>query len=227
MKPVLEFTGRGPGHIETHASDRHTREKLKATQLTGWAGGSERWGYRDSKTFDALVYTPYGGRMERNKFRGETDDTAAESRPAWCEISYGSKITDPKSFFTKKERLFVKAPDTFRVEVGHKIGMAVWASATFDISHEDACAPISVKLSDIYGPKDHACIYTGEVTEVSEQGSFLHNINSFRGCSGAVIFLLDQDQDVPKEVADGMAVGIHAGGLAEMGGTVNLALVLK
>jgi hypothetical protein len=128
------------------------------------------------------------------------------------EVSFGREIVHPNSSLTKKPRIFfVKAPATFRLQVGHKIGMSVYR--TFGITHADAGAPISVCLADIYGPKHQVCIYTGEVTEVSEQSdTFCHSINTFEGCSGAVIFLLDQDQDAQQEVADGMAVGIHVGG---------------
>lgn len=154
--------------------------------------------------------------------RSGTNDTAPLF---WADgdVSFGSEITGPNSSLTKKPRLFVKAPDAFRLEVGHKIGMAVYR--TFDISHEDAYAPISVTLTDIYGPKHQVCIYTGEVTEVSEQSdTFCHSINTFEGCSGAVVFLLDQGQDAPQEVADGMAVGIHVGGLDRNN---NIAFMLK
>jgi hypothetical protein len=143
--------------------------------------------------------------------RSGTNDTAPLFWAAG-EVSFGRAITRPNSSLTKKPRLFVKAPDTFRLQVDHKIGMVVYR--TFDITHEDADAPISVRLTDIYGPKHQVRIYVGEVTEVSEQSdTFCHSIISFEGCAGAVVFLLDQGQDAPQEVADGVAVGIHVGGL--------------
>jgi hypothetical protein len=123
------------------------------------------------------------------------------------------------STLTKKPRHFVKAPPcTFRLQVGHKIGIAVYR--TFDITHEEAHAPLGVNLLHVDGPKHQVCIYTGEGTEVSETRSeaFYHSINAIEGCSGAVIFLLDQgkddaSQEVPQEVDDGMPVGIRLGGL--------------
>jgi hypothetical protein len=132
------------------------------------------------------------------------------------DVSFGTNVSRPNSSLTKKPRLFGKAPGTFRLQVGHKIGIAVYR--TFDITHEDAHAPMGINLLYVYGPKHQVCIYTGEVTEVSETSeTFCHSINTFEGCSGAVIFLLDQGQDasqeVPQEVDDGMAVGIHVGGL--------------
>ncbi|KAL3896270.1 MAG: hypothetical protein SGARI_007217 [Bacillariaceae sp.] len=157
------------------------------------------------------------------QIRSGTNDTA----PLFWdgeEVSFGDEISRPQSSLTKKPRLYVKAPNTFCLAVGDKIGIAVYR--TFDITHKDAGAPISVRLEDVYGPKHQACIYTGEVTEISEHSeTFCHSINTFEGCSGAVIFLLDQDQeDAPEEVADGMAAGIHVGGLDT---TNNLGFMLK
>jgi hypothetical protein len=174
---------------------------------------------------DKDVSMPDGGCTMTGEveIRVGTNDTAPLFWDAG-EVSFGDEISRPQSSLTKKPRLYVKAPNTFRLAVGHKIGIAVYR--TFDITHEDAGAPISVRLEDVYGPKHQVCIYTGEVTEVSEQSeTFCHSINTFEGCSGAVIFLLDQDQeDAPEEVADGMAVGIHVGGLDT---TNNLGFMLK
>ena len=87
--------------------------------------------------------------------------------------------------------------------------------------------PASDKLRAIYGRENRANIYTGQITHVSLNGNaFEHNINTFDGCSEAVIFLLDQDQDRNGVIsADrGKAIGIHAGGTTISPGVVrNLA----
>ncbi|CAB9510294.1 expressed unknown protein [Seminavis robusta] len=90
--------------------------------------------------------------------RSGTNDTAPLNWAAG-DVSFGAKVTGPNSSLTKKPRLFVKAPAAFRLRVGHKIGVAVYR--TFDITHGDAGAPISVSLTNIYGPKHQVCIYTG------------------------------------------------------------------
>jgi len=59
------------------------------------------------------------------------------------------------------------------------------------------------------------CIYTVQVTEISADGrTFCHYVNTYEGCSGAIIFLLEQNQlyDVVTEFDD-KAVGINVGGL--------------
>jgi hypothetical protein len=45
------------------------------------------------------------------------------------------------------------------------------------------------ELRQIYGLQGRVNIYTGQITNVSPgKEAFEHNINTFRGCSGAVIF---------------------------------------
>jgi hypothetical protein len=99
--------------------------------------------------------------------------------------------------------------------------MAVYR--TFDITHADADAPASVDLEKVYGKKCQACIYTGEVTELSHNGeTFCHSINTFEGCSGAVVFLLDKNLVV--EVEEEFHGRDHGGGLDQ---TNNLAFMLN
>ena len=129
------------------------------------------------------------------------------------DYSFGEKISTPNKTVTKTPFLFQQAPNTFKLQVDHKIGMAIFR--TYDVHHDDAEAPPSTNLLSIFGPKRQACIYTGTVTEISANGkTFAHDINTFEGCSGAVVFLLDQDQPDGMDTAlHGMAVGIHSGGL--------------
>ena len=134
------------------------------------------------------------------------------------DVAFGNVVDREGSSLTKMPRLFRKAPGGFQLRVGHKIGMAVYR--TFDITHDDAHAPLNVDLEAVYGQKHQVGIYTGTVTEISDNGkTFCHSINSFAGCSGAVIFLLDEDQDqdigeeLPLNLFEGVAVGIQVGGL--------------
>jgi hypothetical protein len=160
------------------------------------------------------VTLPDGGctMMERIQVRPAT---AAKREMTWSadDISFGDAITDASNILTKASRLFEKLPDTFRLREGHRIGLLVYR--TFDITHHDAKAPLHTDLVQVYGQKFQVCIYTGQVTEISANGwTFCHNINTFKGCSGAIIFLLDRNQsdDVAAEFY-GRAVGINVGGL--------------
>jgi len=141
--------------------------------------------------------------------------TATKEAINWSadDISFGDTIADPSNVLTKASRLFEKIPNTFRLRAGHRIGVLVYR--TFDITHDDAKAPRYTDLLEVYGQKFQVCIYTGQVTELSANGrTFCHNINTFGGCSGAIIFLLDRNQsdDVAAEFC-GRAVGINVGGL--------------
>lgn len=127
----------------------------------------------------------------------------------------GNKIDDPQSSLTKKPLQFVQAPNDFELQAGQKIGICVYR--TFDITNKDATAPSATPMEEIYGSKNRVCIYTGKVALISDNGeTFEHDINTFKGCSGAVIFLLDTDQPESMDSAVfGMAVGIHVGGLTD------------
>ena len=128
------------------------------------------------------------------------------------DVSFGETTDDPQHYFTQMPLLFQKVPEEFRLQIGHKIGIAVFR--TFDIDHADAGALPSVDLAQVYGNKHQTCIYTGEVTEFSpERKTFCHSINTFAGCSGAVVFLLDQNQPEDLGKFHGMAVGVHVGGV--------------
>ena len=107
--------------------------------------------------------------------------------------------------------------------------MAVYRN--FTVTAEDVGMPVkTVKeelLKSIYGDERQVNIYTGEITGVSPgKEAFQHNINTFQGCSGAVIFLLDLGQDGcgVKEEDHGKAIAIHVeGDQLDSGRIVNFA----
>ena len=115
---------------------------------------------------------------------------------------------------TKMHFLFIEAPKTFELKRGHDITMLV--HCLHGIDNKDAKAPTSMDLMARYGPKQQACIHVGEVTEISADGKIFghHDINTVEGCSGAVVFLLDEGQHDNQDLdLHGLAVGIHSGGL--------------
>lgn len=181
--------------------------------------GEEMYLGTTAKCFDQVerdIALPDGGcaMTERIQVRPATA-TKREITGSADDISFDDTITDPSNVLTKASRLFEKIPNTFRLRAGHRIGALVYR--TFDITHEGAKAPLNTDLVQVYGQKFQVCIYTGEVTEISANGrTFCHNINTFEGCSGAIVFLLDRNQsdDVAAEF-HGMAVGINVGGLDE------------
>merc|ERR1712176_59641 len=97
----------------------------------------------------------------------------------------------------------------------------------FEVTPYDAgISPTTTTVEElrlIFGQEDSVNIYTGQIVNVSQdQHTFEHNINSYRGCSGAVIFLLDQNQNGNgvDNTDHGKAIAIHAGGDELSDGTI-------
>lgn len=142
------------------------------------------------------------------------------------DVTTASKNSNAASPLTVKDLGFTKMTrDGYEFRVGQKIGISVIRN--FDLAAEDAgMTDRSItpqELREIYGEKDCVNIYTGQITYVSPSGqTFGHNINTFKGCSGAVIFLLDQGQDgCGVEASDyGKAIAIHGGGDRLQDGTI-------
>eukprot|EP00980_Cylindrotheca_fusiformis_P010834 scaffold2447_cov110-Cylindrotheca_fusiformis.AAC.16 len=109
--------------------------------------------------------------------------------------------------------------------VGQKIGMVVYRN--FEVTPEDAGMSrnsiTAEELRQVFGRENRVNIYTGQITKVSpNQKAFEHNINTFRGCSGAVIFLLDVDQEGCGVIESdyGKAIAVHVGGDRLSDGTI-------
>jgi hypothetical protein len=68
-----------------------------------------------------------------------------------------------------------------------------------------------VVLREVYGDPFDVNIYIGEITHVGNK-YFEHNINTFPGCSGAIVFLVDRNQSALVQQRDlRKAIGVHAG----------------
>jgi hypothetical protein len=142
------------------------------------------------------------------------------------DVTTAPKIENAASPLTRKDLGFQKVVrDGFEFQVGQKIGMAVYRN--FEVTPEDAgMSPNSVtadELRQIFGREGRVNTYTGQIMNVSpDKTAFEHNINAFRGCSGAVIFLLDVDQEGLGVIENdyGKAIAVHVGGDRLSGGTI-------
>jgi hypothetical protein len=130
------------------------------------------------------------------------------------DISRGTTIADAAKDITQKRLSFEKIPDTLAITEGMKVGIVVYR--TFDIDSDDTGVSLSeADLKKLFGETNSVCVFTGEITVVhdNQYGSFEHSINTYRGCSGAIIFLLDKNQQTEEILLHrGKAVGVHAGG---------------
>ncbi len=139
---------------------------------------------------------------------------------------------------TKSVYSFNKA-ENHTIMPGQKIGIVVYRF--WDITRKDAMFlgtddEWAQKRQELFGDKGKPCVYTGEILRVSEDSkTFEHNINTFKGCSGAIIFLLDKNQpgDLATEAAQdgslfGAAIGVHVGAPPDIitGANVNIGFAL-
>jgi len=147
-----------------------------------------------------------------------------EAQPALCaygfDVSVGNVIADAENPACIAKASFHKVREDFKFEKGQKVGMAVFFTnqtkptrATI-VGADDAEIPEDFGESEIkkyYGEPGRVNIYTGEIKYVGPK-HIEYSINSFTGCSGAVVFLLDKDQPASVDQSDwGKAVAIHSG----------------
>ena len=118
----------------------------------------------------------------------------------------------------------------FEYKVGQKIGMAVYRNYEFDFTNNDIYTNNGWKeeefpkddLMRIFGQDFAVSIYTGEITAVSPDNAvFRHSINSFKGCSGAIVFLLDKHQELVEQQYWRHAIGVHVGTFTEIATTTH------
>lgn len=164
------------------------------------------------------------------KLRDRGPETALQL-PLGLDVAYGAVIEHPDNDFTRKFVSFDVVDHDFELEERQKVGIVVWRRGR--IYEAEALDPYAVdddvdeqshqyKLTEeeekrYYGPPKKPVILTGEITGIYEGGKvFRHNINTYPGCSGAVIFLLDKHQTESVSERDmGCVIGVHAGGRSE------------
>jgi hypothetical protein len=104
------------------------------------------------------------------------------------------------------------------------VGIAVYCSAvkgsTYDGDVEDK------KLQQLYGPALSVTIYTGKISYVGEH-HIEYDINTYRRCSGAIVFLLEHNEQHPsvKGFDCGKAIAVHAGFKEALGTNIGFKLV--
>jgi hypothetical protein len=146
-------------------------------------------------------------------------DDSGDGRVEWeygHDVDSAAALDNPHTYFTRKDSTFepVKRPD-YQFANGQKIGIAVYRDFIFSSEDAGEATLTSVDILRIYGEKDKVNVYTGEITRVCAGGDcFEHNVNTFRGCSGAIVFLLDQNQDGFGILEEdyGKAIAVHVGG---------------
>lgn len=146
------------------------------------------------------------------------------SRPAvtlWgLDISIGREISKPLNPLTDPAYSFDLVRPNFRPQIGQNVAIAVnfrrrakpnkqtIKGAGPDIpGHEFS----EEDIERIYGKPDCVNVYTGTITFVGES-HIEYSCNTFTGCSGAIVFLLDKHQPDSVQPCDwGKAIAVHSG----------------
>eukprot|EP00978_Attheya_sp_CCMP212_P016202 scaffold42250_cov44-Attheya_sp.AAC.1 len=165
--------------------------------------------------FEDLNWTPTAA--DRFVLRGAKSDNTM-IWPFGNDVSMGNKISSYTQGVTGEDASFeLVRKSGFKLEAGQKIGIAVFSehpptkvTASYDPEHPSNYSAETLK--EVFGEAKQVNIYTGEIILVGDN-HIEHNINSFTGCSGAVIFLLDKEQpsSVDKDLDIGKAIAVHVG----------------
>lgn len=140
---------------------------------------------------------------------GLSDNEGTTKTISWkfgIDISQGGADRKVTNQFTDPNLSFevIGPPKQFKFKVGQKIGIVVYRNYSFDFSNDDMWTHNDwnkdelnrAAIMKLFGPDNSVSIYTGEIIRVSKDGKVIeHDINTYKGCSGAIIFLLDKNQD--------------------------------
>jgi hypothetical protein len=109
-----------------------------------------------------------------------------------CDIAWGEQVRNRSLVLHTVS--FRRVRPEFRCTIGQKVAIVIYSEN--GATPEAAAAPAGYTQEDmerIYGQKKHINILTGEITLVGTD-RICYSINTFGGCSGAVVFLLDAGQ---------------------------------
>jgi hypothetical protein len=124
---------------------------------------------------------------------------------AWAEPVRNFALVDSAASFQCVRR-------DFQCCAGQKVAIAVYSENA--VTSEAASAPkwfSEADLAIVYGSKNHVNILTGTITRVGPD-RISYDINTYGGCSGAVVFLLDKEQPGSVTTEDyGRAIAVHSG----------------
>eukprot|EP00978_Attheya_sp_CCMP212_P008041 scaffold18738_cov57-Attheya_sp.AAC.1 len=164
------------------------------------------------------------GLGDRIKLRPEVDPNNPNMPEGifGLDLSLGKVIDSPEIPVTQPFFSFSLVRKTFKPEIHQKVGIAIIFtedSKPTEKTIQGCGGPVklkdfdeNLKMEDIYGTPGQVNIYTGKITYVSDY-HIEYDINTFSGCSGAVVFLLDQNQPEGVHQCDwGKAIVIHSSG---------------
>jgi hypothetical protein len=161
--------------------------------------------------------------LRDNKF-WEWGIDIAFSRPLTSEgLGSEEKLNFLNEYFpTENLGAFEMVRADFECQVGQRIGMVIYnryavtpenrGIANSSFVQEENNQYTTEELAEIFGPSEAIVIHEGIITFVGEH-HIEYNINTHRGCSGATVFLLDDENQPASVQAEdcGKAIAGHAG----------------
>jgi hypothetical protein len=127
------------------------------------------------------------------------------------DITWSSKVVTIAGIV---EHSFERVHPGFEYKVGQNVGIGIYSDTGATATTVLDPNVTKAELARIYGRSKKRHVYTGKITMVGTH-HIEYDINSFEGCSGAVVFLLGveaqpSDSGVTRDDA-GKAIAVHAG----------------
>ena len=139
--------------------------------------------------------------------------------------------------FVQKVQPFDVVDETFSYNVGLKIGIVVHIAGSF--KDEEAFSEVGgtegieiddtwtnrtygmnkLKHNKVLGGGDVVMIYTGLITKGDDNHHIEYNVNTYNGCSGAIVIVMERDHP-----DFGKALSVHAGYEKELGYNIGFKL---
>ena len=139
-----------------------------------------------------------------------------------CSCWSGLAGYEPEPFYQfDRSKVFQKVPSDYQYQAGERVGILV---STLNVKKtatpKTACTGhvncTQDELDLIFGKPGGISLYTGVITVVGED-HIEYTINTFKGCSGAIVFLLDGPHR-------GKAIAIHVGHIVGLDKNIGVKL---
>jgi len=155
-----------------------------------------------------------------NRIISETDRKELRDGVFWRyghDVSFGETIGTMTDGITVEASSFQLVRDDFVVEQNQRVGIAAYMKRKVSLAmaqHSEEVPLRNVKEEDlpkIFGMPGNVHIYTGRITFACDD-HVEYDLNSFTSCSGAMVFLLDENQPNSVRQEDyGKVIAVHAG----------------
>ena len=133
------------------------------------------------------------------------------------DIALGTFPAPAPTSSLREYHVFQAIPQGCEYTAGTKIAMAIFTKQAATVKSARITGPEDVDPTLVYGGPNEISVYAGNITAVGEK-FFVHDINSYRGCSGALVFLLDGPDA-------GRCIGVHIGSPPDIVPAVNVAVM--